>query len=565
MRSAASALLLLSACATAPADRPPVSDDGSAGGGAGGACASGKGASALAVADRKIAGDAAPYTADGTMRARDAELASSQRARREAAWKTVEKVLAPIPLAEPLENLPAGVPRSLPAWQTWYGRDELARVFHRTYGALDPAAREARNPLDPAELDAAFAWNTDVVEELPSWPADRWLAYVASIDTETELHGLGGVGRVAYAPAAARHLLSSYGQVLDCRESGAPGAHVEGPPVTETVQRERAALEACASRVFGPYAIDDDESLRATLDAPGVRLTWHRTPDDPALCDARDPGCAPSGKGTFVLIASADVASEGELVVQRESRHPAWATCVDGPFPVDAVVIKADWRRAQFEMKLPVFDTSAASLASRLTDGTLSWDVPDGEADPGADAIYTIGLEAGPVYRLAGLHIMTKELDHWQWITLWWSDTPDQDFGADRPPSIGGVWSRYKMCVTTSFTEEDADARGGYGGDASSLGDALAAVHRGKGAPSWCSNPYVELGPNNAATNCIGCHQHAGTDLLAETIISDETRFPSQGRAQVRNNFPTDYSWAVNSGDLLQQLFADEEAYWASE
>ena len=74
---------------------------------------------------------------------------------------------------------------------------------------------------------------------------------------------------------------------------------------------------------------------------------------------------------------------------------------------------------------------------------------------------------------------MSKELDHWLWITLWWSPDPDSDFGADRPAAIAalpGPWRNYKMCVTSSYLEGDPDPRGGADG---SLGDALAAVHGG--------------------------------------------------------------------------------------
>lgn len=569
MRNAVSVLLLLAAC-NAPALPPsPGGGNGGEGGGdaTGGACALGRSASRLGVADRKIAGDAVPYVADGTLRARDVELAASQRLRREAAWRTLEKVLAPAPLAEALPGLPENVPRTLPAWQTWYGRDELTRVFDRVYAAMPSAARAARSPLDPAALSEAFAWNTHVVETLPSWPADRWNAYVAGIDDASRLHGIGGVGRVAYAPGAARHLLASYGKALDCRDGGAPPAHDEGPPVTTTVQRTHLSVGGCASQVLGPYAIAEDERLHAAIEGgDAVALAWHATADGPAICDAAEIACAPSTPGSYVLVATAaGTALESDVVVSRESRTPAWASCVDGPFPVDAAVVKADWRRAGMGRTLPAFDTSASALAARMSSATISWDVADRELDPPADDVFTIEVEAGPVYRLAGLHVITKELDHWQWITLWWSDDPDTDFGSDRPSSIPAPFDHYKMCVTTAFTESDPDPRGGYAGVQASLGDALAAVHGGVGAPSWCSNPYVELGQNNAATNCIGCHQHGGTGLQPETILGDENAFPARGRAQMRNNFPTDYSWAIDSGDLLQQMFADEESYWANQ
>jgi hypothetical protein len=156
---------------------------------------------------------------------------------------------------------------------------------------------------------------------------------------------------------------------------------------------------------------------------------------------------------------------------------------------------------------------------------------------------------------------MTKELDHWLWITLWWSETPNDDFGADRPKSIdalGGPWGSYKMCVTTAFGEEDPLPSGGFDMAHPSLASALAAVYAGKGAPTWCSNPYLEEGHGNAGTNCIGCHQHGGTELRSEDILL----FSDFGRPARRNNFPADYSWATTRGDDLGQLFADEEAWW---
>jgi hypothetical protein len=100
------------------------------------------------------------------------------------------------------------------------------------------------------------------------------------------------------------------------------------------------------------------------------------------------------------------------------------------------------------------------------------------------------------------------------------------------------------MCVVTSYVERDPDTRGGQAG---SLGDAIAAVHGGVGAPSWCSNPYLELGPHNAGTNCIGCHQHGGTSLFSEDILSDPKAFPQAGRTLLRKNFPSDYVFAATA------------------
>jgi len=91
-----------------------------------------------------------------------------------------------------------------------------------------------------------------------------------------------------------------------------------------------------------------------------------------------------------------------------------------------------------------VFDTSADALRTRLVaNGALSWEQPDAQADPREDEIYSVKLPNGNAFRLEASHIMTKDLDHWLWITLWWSD-PNQDFGSDRPATLSGPWQHYK-------------------------------------------------------------------------------------------------------------------------
>jgi hypothetical protein len=80
------------------------------------------------------------------------------------------------------------------------------------------------------------------------------------------------------------------------------------------------------------------------------------------------------------------------------------------------------------------------------------------------------------------------------------------------------------------------------------------------GEPSWCSNPYLEQGTGNAGTNCIGCHQHGGTGLLPEDILAGA----HHGTPRVRNNFFTDYLWAIKGGrgEELSAIVQAELDYW---
>jgi hypothetical protein len=240
--------------------------------------------------------------------------------------------------------------------------------------------------------------------------------------------------------------------------------------------------------------------------------------------------------------------------------------CLDGVFSSGAALIKAVWLRADAGIPLAVYDTSGPALARRLSsDGPASWDTADGQADPGPDEIYTLRLPNGNAFRLGGLHIMTKELDHWVWMTLWWSADPDSDFGADRPAALeAGPWSHYKLCTSVAFEERDPDPSGGFGSDLPSLGAALSAAYAGFGGPSWCSNPYIENGAGNAATNCVGCHQHAGTGLQTADILADGVHFPEHSRKRVRDDFRSDYVFAVSVGDDLGAMFQETEDYYTA-
>ena len=261
-------------------------------------------------------------------------------------------------------------------------------------------------------------------------------------------------------------------------------------------------------------------------------------------------------------MASGAAPVTGTLVVEQVAPDAPWAGCLASRFPVDAALVKADWRRVGLDFTLPVHVTSAAALAGRLA--AADWGPGEGTADPGPRDIYTVRDASGDTYRLTALHLMTRELDHWLWISLWWSPEPDTDFGADRPASItalGGSWRHYKMCTTVAFAESDPDPTGGYAGDHPDLAAALATVSR-PGGPSWCSNPYLEVGHGDATTNCIGCHQHGGSFLTSATILEHPGQFPASGRTQLRNNFPADYSWQTDNGDRLGAMLRDEVEYW---
>jgi hypothetical protein len=530
------------------------------------ACQLATATSAATVQDRKIIGAAAPYTPDLALAMRDDELRTSIAARRAAAWQVVERVLQPVPLAEPKLAPVFGGEPTIPAWHTWYTRDDFERVFDKLYEDLGPTGRRARAALSDADVDAGFDWNTHALDDLPDWPEERYLDYLAQIDTDAEAQGVGGANRVAYSTGAMRKLIRSYAKQDACRRAPDPPAFDDDPvrPGVPAHAIERAEVAGCEWHVLGPYVAGGGE-FRVTMQGDGDADLYVRVGGAPdathydckSTGDASAEACTVTGRGPIYVAVFGAEPSAVDVAVDYTTADVRDPACLDGEMPRDAVVVKADWHRRLDGDLLPVFDTSATRMAQRLA-GDADWAQGDGAADPGPSSIYSVTLPSGAGFRMPALHIMTKELDHWLWITLWWSPQPDGDFGADRPASIGGVWRNYKMCVTSSYLEGDADPRGGQAG---LLGDAIASVHAGVGEPTWCSNPYLEAGAGNAATNCIGCHQQGGTSLLPEQILATQ---PHHGTTRVRNNFFTDYSWAVKGGrgDDLSSTVQAELDYW---
>lgn len=356
-------------------------------------------AQASEVQDRKIIGPAAPYPADLGLAGRDAELRGSMAARRAAAWQVVARVLAPVPIAEPalIERFGSA---TLPAWATWYHRDDFERLFKRLYAGLGPDGRRARAPFTAAAIAEAVAWNPTAIDELESWPEQRYLDYLDAIDTPEELAAVGEVRRVAYSPGALTHLLASYPEALACRIGGVPPAYVDGgtAPARDVVAYEAPAVADCELHVLGPFQVADGAALRATLQGGGgdADLYLRRgAPPTLAAYDCRTTAvgasdtCSVDGGGpVYVGVLGVDGGGGAARVVpveiafrQADQLQPA---CLAGPFPSDAVVVKAAWSRDFGDTLVPTFDTSAAAMGDRLDPGgSGSWGDGVGGALPG--------------------------------------------------------------------------------------------------------------------------------------------------------------------------------------
>ncbi len=360
-------------------------------------------------------------------------------------------------------------------------------------------------------------------------------------------------------------------------------------PVTDEIMQEAIAFSDSAVERSDRWPLDRylQHIKDLELCPPSV------TPEECALTLSEKNGGAASGTSRIVYSPGTiehvitnyssilDCLSRLESLPMEEqpASEDNFSVCFSDEFPPDAALVKAQWVRADFGTELPAFDTDADALRARMAAGALWPDDGDRKRKPSSKEAYTIRLKNGNTFRLAGLHIMTKETRHWQWITLWWSDKPDVDFGEDRPAAIRDlppVWSNYKMCAVSWFDEQDPELATRYA-SLPTLDAAIEATGGAVGEPSWCSNPYLEHGHNNAQTNCIGCHQHGGSrvafdldgdgaldPLDLETVIQNETLYPNHGRSQIRELFPSDYLYAFNRVDDLAGMIFTEVQFFDS-
>ena len=454
------------------------------------------------VFGRALAGVAAEYQADLSLSAKEQELKTDMALRRQIGWEIVARVVDPVPLLGLANAASSNEEIQLPE-----GEVPTVPRYQTWYGVDDfkRMFRELFYQLGPSGRAARQGFSEEALDAIFAWNAE-------TLDRSERWpleRFLSYVKQLGVCPAEMTE--EACALTLQSQFSGATGGNTRIAYSPSTLRHLLENYDGMLSCL---------ESLKST----GMEVGPSQPDQNFSACFAQE-------------------------------------------MPADAVLIKAHWVRSDFGRTLPTFDTDADALQSVIGEGRLGdWASGDRQTDPGPDKIVSIKMKNGDTYRLAGLHIMTKELRHWVWVTLWWSDSPDADFGADRPASIRAldpVWSNYKMGVVVDYLEGDVNPAGRFEAHPS----LAAALNASLGEQTWLSNPYIEHGQGNAKTNCIGCHQHGGSvvgqDLNGDgqldpfdldLVIDSPELFPANGKTQIRTLFPADYLWSTSRVDSISQV-----------
>jgi hypothetical protein len=227
-------------------------------------------------------------------------------------------------------------------------------------------------------------------------------------------------------------------------------------------------------------------------------------------------------------------------------------------WPEQAVFLKTSWRRSEQGFQVESFPTHAGALIQQWE--KQEW-TADGSYEPDESESFALRLPSGQKFHLTGLHASLRLKQDWYWTSLWLGQGFGQDWASDQPGDWMQPWTNYRLCSVDGWQEPLRDQAIGANWPAE-LAD-LARLLRERKFYNWCSNPYLEPGPNNHKTNCVGCHQYAGFNWTQEDFrrrLNDA--FMSMIQRSVETG-PADFVWSLYAGPepLLQPLMDDIEFF----
>ncbi len=203
-------------------------------------------------------------------------------------------------------------------------------------------------------------------------------------------------------------------------------------------------------------------------------------------------------------------------------------------FPKGAAFLKTAWRRGQIEgdFKVPYYQTD--DLLSQFS--ADEW-VTEDSGIPLSERAYRMETPTDQVFHLVGVHLNTRLDTQWLYSSIWLEN------------------NSYKACTSLDF---HGLARPSGKGWEKSVADAETQLGH-----SWCSNPYLEGGAQNHKTNCVGCHQHAGSSWTEENFEAALTQNISVLTQDAKVHSRSDQVWSLLNGpEPLSSIIYQEIDYF---
>ena len=215
-------------------------------------------------------------------------------------------------------------------------------------------------------------------------------------------------------------------------------------------------------------------------------------------------------------------------------------------FPETAVMMKTSWKEVNSQDMTLDFDSQSldANAIRSILEKNTTWSYSIPSKLTPQNSYMVKDPDTGLVWALTGLHVVTKEIKDWVWVTLaWQADSLNTiGFGSDRPASLkGSIWQNYVMMASVSNEEKAQDPNIGAQGKALFPefveNNPFNKFKDGSGNKvTFNSNPYIEL--FDSTSNCIGCHEGQFSPLKVNLEIR-------------RKNFPYDYTYGTQHSNSV--------------
>jgi hypothetical protein len=128
---------------------------------------------------------------------------------RQMGWSFWAEILRPL----------SGASRSnFMVWQSWYGREDLQRIFRYLYEGLGPLGRRERRELSPLLIEDGIRWNDELQFHASGWDGKRFEEWFARFDTDEKQRSIPGMEKILFNRNALTFLLQNYRRLEICQK-----------------------------------------------------------------------------------------------------------------------------------------------------------------------------------------------------------------------------------------------------------------------------------------------------------------------------------------------------------